>query len=419
MTTPTRFEASGRVGEWPPEKFRDRNRRVAVYDRLWGGHLAVLGGDRKLFRIGTNPVRRVIARKGNILLMTEPVLTPDGTVGPLRLRTVAGQILSDMMRYGAALIQTGVVSGAGGEETFVRIVNPASWYPTADDGYVQVLPYTDPDTDRAVEDKAAVFIADAAGRTVRQIRDYRDGQIGDIVEEDDEWGMSYVLPVFADPEEDGWGTSLIDDMIGVIRELGVRKHQMSHILNANAEPTLVFVAEQSSLAGLIINADYSGFLTRDQQQALQTPEQTYSAASAAAAEAMDSDVVVSDSPPVDASYVQYDGNAASALAFMQYLREDFFAASGLPEVLYRTNGLTGPSGESLKRQLFGLYADTMSLQLKARAGLETALNQTADTSGAMYQLEWANSIEAFEDMEMDAEQQMIGMLRGGDSIEQG
>ena len=366
--------------EWPPMRFKERNKSIGVYRCLWDGDLRIISStSMRHLRVNVNHFRRVSTIVADLLL-TAPIAQLPEVVTVSEMEDAASRALVDQMRFGGSIVVTTVGGtseyGVDGEFTGIMIdpetiqlsvIDPEHFYPTSDGGYIIVVPFVSNEAYDYKPDMAEVRICDRNGFVYRRIYKWQNNHFGALVEASPEpiEVSSYII-IPRSPLIDGWGTSAFPDIAPLVLEQAIRLSSYSHVLNMHESPTLVYSTALKDVDLLSVDP-----------QTYEKDKRKVEAATGAVRDMRQQDVAIRSLAQTSAEYVEYSGNLGASAFFLQHLHQQISLSTGIPQVLYEGGAFT--SGVSLKLMAVALYAQTLTMLERTKLGFEKILSKISDT----------------------------------------
>jgi len=380
--------------QWPPARLQERQRRLELLGEVWEGDLTEFF-PRGEAPPGYNFARRLGSTVSELLLATRPALDPDpgDRATARRLYDCCDAAIAHMMRDGMAWV---VVTVHRGEVHFAS--PPASdFHEIATGGWIWTQPFSAPDDrsgDPEVPDRLSAVIIDADGATWRQTAAWGGsrsaagltaGAVGGIemLGPAEPAGVSAVAAAPRSPlGDDGWGTSLLEDLLPLIAAYARRLSSMAAILDSHERPLVAWWADEDDLS-VLAPAD-------------SPPSRKSMEVAAGAAAWREHDVSVVPSAVQRLEYLTWNGELAASSAYLDRLDSLMRLASGVPAILESAGGV--PSGVALRRLLLAFYASSSALQYRLSDALEAAV-QVAYPGARVV---WPHTLDELDAADMDA-----------------
>ena len=351
--------------EWPPNRFTDRDARLATLEGLWRGDFGTMV-DLGPNAVVVNEFHTYSTKLANILLVSEPVAEGLRVV-PGLIEQVSGEMapglgdtnglievcydaIIDLTRYGGAILLR--------QGDLLTVVPATAWYPTRDSGTLFTSIWLSDDATDSVPNRLDVLhVAD--GRATRITYEYRERQLGRRLNSED-LGPAEVEVVRREPNVGIWGTAKYLELYPLVVEQCRRFSKNSRVLDLFTSPAPVFrQADLDARAMFNVAADD----TDDEAQRKILEGQVG---------LLDEDTIHLPDDLLDIDYLQPSTEGVGhALGQVESIDQRLRSVAGLPDLSGQTF-----SGEALKREFIHFYAESRAIQMALRAALERLLGVT-------------------------------------------
>ena len=345
-------------------------------------------------RVGSNYFQLSTTAISNLLMASPLSITPEGVIDSRIIRHVMSDLLINELRYGGAVMVSGVDTDG---DPYITSIDPLCWYPRRDGGFFIVKPYTSDEATSELADRIEVTIAEPDGEAYKTTYEFSGSSfgketvgmsIGERLDEPEYDGLAFQTVMHNHPEVPGWGTSRFDRMISNALELNVRQTQLSHIFNAHLDPSLIIVANREDLNRLVTKQDIA-YDDADIEKQL-SPEKIMVNAIEVVRDMLLQDVTVTSNTVLAWEWKMLTAKFVDALAFIDKVRLQTQIDSGIPPQIYEVGGIP-TSGVALKRLMFNLYTESLTLQDDTKAQFEEGLNKIVDSGNI--EVHWVNAFD--------------------------
>jgi len=381
--------------QWPPNRVVHRQARLELYRDLHLGDFSHFFDNPTRVPISFNFIRRFVATLSELLLAERPRIEPEPYPDDRSNRRVdrqlydtADQALTNAMRDGLAWIVATVENG----QLYLMSPSAGNFHEIEGGGYISATPYVAPerrDGDDDLPNRLRVVIIDPDGRTWRQTATWAGartalghttsvvGSISDL-STPELIGRSIVTRAPRSPvTPEGWGTSMLDDLIPLAASYAARMSSMSRILDSHEHPMVAWWANEADL-NLLAPVD--------------TPPSRRSMEVAAGAVSWrDHDINIVPSAVQRIEYLTWDGELQASSAYLDRLDTLMRFASNVPAILESAGGV--PSGVALRRLLLSLYGSLKAIQYRLRDALDEALVELAFPDSEVI---WENILDTLD-----------------------
>ena len=386
---------AGTTDSFPPARFWERDERLAVLGSIYQADYTDFVDDNDRVEIPVNFPRFIIWDYVSTLMGSPPVVqppaAPDTSTERDALTSAVGAVpdpqeprenpfddfdlmnpaedaLTDMLRYGGALLWAGQTEGG----PFVSAVAPTRWYPASDGGAVLVSPYVSDEAGSAIYDRAEVVEIDPDGATTVGDAEYKPRFLGSVTGRR-EIGLTqlYVSPM--EPKVGMWGTAMLQDMAPLVVEEAKRFTKNSQLLD---NPGAVFWKGSED--------DFKARFPSD--EANPTAAETQEAIMKGLVELTSQTVI--DMPPeaVMVEWVAFHGSLADSMSQFQVARDMLYIQTGAPGLIERRE--MPMSGSALRQQHMKFYSTGIAIQNNLRPVLEEAASFALGTE---VEVEWEHA----------------------------
>ena len=375
--------------EFPPNRFRERDRYLQLFYEMWRGDLRqfVSQERRRDGLITMNYLRRFTSFVSQALLTSEPQVTGAEEID---VREALADAVEDAIRYGRAYLSWMPSEGVLGT------IDPRMVYPLSEEaGYAIASSYVSDVAPSSQPDMLDMTLARADGSAETVTYSWQGasstgtynsynlsgGSPHGTLSEPQETRPepdTLIAPVDMAPKRVGWGTSAYEDMLPLVLEVQRRLTHTSGILDANAQPPLIVKATKSALqrnfpvSPLIMNP------TDAQREA-------------AVREGLDawrrSEIVELPDESWDVFYLTNDTDIASSHEQIDLVKRMLEFHMGIPAVLEMDEG-TPPSGAALRTMMVAQY----SMQKALMQDIVAAVNELIEPAV----LEWPHPLDVEE-----------------------
>ena len=372
---------------FPPTRFYDRDRRLTIQRELLRGNLqSLVHANDRVPRRFANLFYRVPQVHVNMLSLSPPQID-DPEKAQSALAAISACAFS-MLAHGCAWLW------ADDKGMFWCFDAPRT-YPVEDDGIAHVARYVSPQSTSSYPDMVTITRVNSAG-VMQKMKARWNG--GDRAQQDRENLMvpgvggigetTELLPPVQGAQlqrlcfglpNGNWGTSMIDDMAGLVCDVADMYDLRSWIIEDQTTPLLTY-----RLANSEIN-EYQGsdlgFGDEDDWAASQSTF-TRNQPNPSQEERIRTDILIQKAKGAirledaieDLEYIQADGNLADIESAIDQLHQELYAVHNLPSA-FLSGDASGLSGESLKRLLLPFYAINAPLQRFLSHALNNVLGE--------------------------------------------
>ena len=343
---------------FPPARFNERNVRLnelkEIYDSNFTRFVGSSNKEKELIKIPSGLSRSVVDTFVAIMMMSEPE-------SEYPLRQLAADCIRDMLTYGGAVI---LAVSPYGEESYLQIVNPDSWYPMQDgNGMVIFEAYTSVNASTSMPDSARVTVLN---NSILTRYDFAwpgistSGQLGEL-REVEELGQGAQFISARSPAMGIWGESLLTDLAGPLFEITKRISQNSRVLDKNVNPLLMAAMSEG---------DAVQQFAADEED----PEEQKNAIVKGIVEAREEDAIRINRNLQKLDYLEYSGNLDASMEQIELARELISNMTGLPGVMDSLDS-NPASGRSLMLQFLPFFAATSAMQKDLTEVLAIAVDE--------------------------------------------
>ena len=363
--------------EFPPTRFTDRNQRLAMLEKMWYGDVSdfVVSANRNQMPVIINYWQDYSTRIANLLLMEEPSNVPVEVVYDL---------LIDMTRYGAAIAYT-----LDGE---LNSADAASFYPVSNGNGIVVAPLTSDQAESSRPDRIEVWEMpmEAAGTISRYLFEWNSDTFGKLIEVEENVGNGQMIIIPNMPRFGIWGTSNYVNIANPIIEITNRFTRNSRVLDLNGRPVPFMQMAEADAEAVYDTSDNPSWDSYS--------DDTIRRISEGNVDFLAREVVTLPDGVQNFEFKQPNVSGVEvALNQITELLDALTVLTGIPNL----KGDYAPvSGESLKRQMLPLYAETSSMQ-----------NQIVAALGVLgFTVEWAHIFDTFEADTVAAVEEVVGVV---------
>ena len=392
-------------GQFPPDRFQERDQRLTTHRSLMRGNLsALVGPGDRLPTIFANLFMRVPQVHASMLVLSPPEIE-DRVTRKSVLSAISGAAIGTL-GHGCSWLWAD--AGIPGEPDTRRVwyFDAPRTYPVEGDGIVHVARYASVKATSSLPDAVKITHVDGNGVMSQWIAGWdggdRDpqggvsnpmvpavGNIGSTVQvvASGVQGSEPVQICYGMPNGN-WGTSILEDMGGVVRAIAESYERRAYNLEANSDPILTYRIGDDDMgayqgAGQALgDNDWDEDITAPTAQPSTSSSIKYDIAKQRSEGALRlSDAIF------DVEYLAYDGQYAGETAAIDQLHKELYMVHNLP-TSFLSGDYSGLSGESLKRILLPFYALNAPLHRDFHTALETVLDE---------EIQWPHIFDALED----------------------
>ena len=378
--------------QWPPDRFRQRDEKLAIYRELWQGNLSSLvdRADRIPRRV-TNLFRR-IPKIHAALLGVSPIGIDDDSLR-VSAERAGYEAVTNLMRSGMGWLWY------DGEQ--VHCIDPAEAYPLHGGGLCWARRYTSHVAKAAEQDRIRIYSIGPDGTWSMWVRAWSGsgtaqteqasarnasgpgiGNLGAVVEEPTADAASEgAYPMALPPLNGTWGTSEYDDLAGLVCALAEAHDLRAQILVRNITPLLTYRIANIDVLDAVSTEGGDDWSDVEEWGSSGKPElgEQFSDEEQYRRQVLRRLRLVGSMRLADGieglEYVIANIDLAPIEKEIEQIHEELRMLHALPSVLTATSGsLGGVSGESLKRQLLIPYATSSTMLGVILAALRQTLN---------------------------------------------
>ena len=325
--------------DFPPERFAERDTRLAALAKLWRGDFS----DAQLTRsVPINYFHAYSVKVANLLMMSPPEVDADITDGVY-------DAIIDMTRYG------GTVLTWDGETLAAR--DPLTWYPRLD-GDTFAVPFLTPDATDSTPNRIRVLDVETDGAAKVRTFDWHARSLGNLLETEAADPMRLAV-VARTPRAGIWGTSKYPELHAPVIEIARTYGRTSRTLELFGKPIPVFKSSE-------LNAEQ-----RYGVDASDTDDEKRRAILTGQLGEIEEETLHLPNDLVDVSYLQPETDGVvHGIEQADAMGKAIEHLTGMPAL---TGEQQPPSGEALKRIFLHFYAETLALQESLVDGLSIVL----------------------------------------------
>ena len=389
-----------RVGaSWPPARFDQRVERLDRFHEWSRGDLTSLIDPAMMAAASvapTNVFRRVGKFVADLLVMARPMVTGEDAEWGMKLLRACHDAVFQALKYGTSFVVACPTLG------WFRVIDARYVLRRNDGGWVIAEPRVTAASQNQTPDLVQMVNVEPDGSgamsTFRNSRDrYGVGsygekrlQLGEERTAAAPVGQVVVCPVVCLPSQaEFWGTSWYEDLATIVVQKTRRSATNALVLDANSHPILFL----KGFGGNFTKVDAGA------SKASGRPVDVATQGEQLATLRHGSPILTRDGLE-DAKYVTYDGTLEASMNAMDRIAMDLRFMSGLPAAM--ESDQTIPSGVSLKRMYWQLYASVSPLYHAVHDALGKALEpygQTLDYENVFEQVEGAPVMTANQEVE--------------------
>ena len=363
---------------YPFEPFVSRNGQIATYTRLYDGDFTEFVDEQPI--IAVNEFQKVSKRMAELMLAEEPQFTGQDLSTEMQdeVYNTTYDTIINQMTYGL-----GIMTAVG---QTIESQNPAMWYPGTGD-YDIIVDFADYKNDGP----QTIIIDVYDGETIERRRHRYNGTPSDgVVKESlgtESLGSGMLVPVYRLPIGDGWGTSVIPNLLPMTLGKSNCYSRNDEILDEHSRPMLVVTKTKRQLE----NDGLEAFKQFDGK-----PSNTDIADRLAEQFGEDrirnNGVYFKTEGDQEVEYVTWDGQLSSSFTQIEELNREINDFTGYTGDL--TSGKGIPSGVALRRLLLPLYVATQALQNEIRKSLVELMSFVLGTD---VEIEWPHPLVILDD----------------------
>ena len=362
--------------EFPPTRFSDRDQRLALLEKMYYGDVSDfnVSVNRQQMPVVVNYWQDYSTRIANLLLMEEPSNVP---VEPVY------DFLVDMTRYGAAVAYT-----LDGE---LNAADAASFYPVSNGNGIIVAPLTSDQADTSRPDRIEIweFPMEAVGTASRYLFEWNQDRLGRLIEDEENVGQGQLTIIPNMPRFGIWGSSKYLTIANPIIEITNRLTRNSRVLDLNGRPVPFMQMAEADAEAVYdepTDPDWNAY-----------DKDTIKRISEGNVDFLAREVVTLPDGVQNFEFKQPNVSGVQvSLEQIEELLDALTVLTGIPNL----KGEYAPtSGESLKRQMLPLYAETSSMQ-----------NQIIQALAVLgFNVTWEHVFDTFENDQQE-ERPNIGLV---------
>lgn len=341
---------------WPPNRTRSRQRRLDAHERLERGDMSDWIEDEASRRLVPNFFATVMRTVANL------VISELGE-SEAHLSSALHAAVVGAMRDGRCWV-------LGDSASDELAPGRASWtWRDADDDEMiwSVEPWVSAMSEDGRPDVATVTMMTIDGG-LRWVQEspQRTGRWGDMGAEETvegSWSMVQRPPV----GPDGWGQSVLLDLVPLVGELATQLANASHVILANAAPTVVLPFGRGQIAEIVGGVG----------QPTTLDAMGHREAQRAAAALRRNDVVTVPSGTFSPTTIEWSGNLEAAWRLIDAITAQMRMLTAIPAAIEQEAGDV-PSGASIRQMFIALFWAVRPIWLGVRTAAAQALGREVD-----------------------------------------